>query len=197
MASRPNYDRFHGRVHDSERTCDHPGCIEPGEFRAPGTRHRRGGFDGRGEYGWLCLDHVREFNERYNFFKDMNEEEIWQHQRPGAGWERETRSFATNGADPTPRWQDFADPLDAIGARFRKAVRTARRDGKPLSGRDRENLQILGLGADADRKALRRRYSELVRAYHPDRNGGDRSHEQKLLRVIDAYTELKRAPAFA
>ncbi|MCA1749852.1 MAG: J domain-containing protein [Sphingomonadales bacterium] len=141
MASRPHYDRFHGRVHDSERTCDHPGCIEPGEFRAPGTRHRRGGFDGPGEYSWLCLDHVREFN--------------------------------------------------------RKAVRTARRDGKPLSGRDRENLQILGLDANADRKLLRKRYAELLRTYHPDRNGGDRSHEQRLLRVIDAYTELKRAPAFA
>jgi curved DNA-binding protein CbpA len=37
----------------------------------------------------------------------------------------------------------------------------------------------------------------LVRRYHPDRNGGDRSHEAKLRGVIDAWQTLKAAPAFA
>jgi curved DNA-binding protein CbpA len=56
---------------------------------------------------------------------------------------------------------------------------------------------VLGLESDADRRALRQRYSELVRRYHPDRNGGDRAHETKLQQVIEAYTTLKKAPAFA
>lgn len=196
MASYPRHDKFHGRVHESERACGHPGCTEPGEFRAPRTGHRRGGFDGPGEYHLLCLDHVRQFNAGYNYFDGMDEEAIWQAQRPGSGWERETRAFATAGASPTPRWQDFADPLDAIGARFRTGVRAPRPDGKPLTDRDCRNLQILGLKPDADRKALRKRYAELLRQYHPDRNGGDRGFEQKLQRVIEAYQELKRAAAF-
>ena len=58
-------------------------------------------------------------------------------------------------------------------------------------------LKVLGLAADADRSALRKRYSELVRKYHPDRNGGDRSHEAMLQRVIAAYQQLRQAPAFA
>ena len=66
-----------------------------------------------------------------------------------------------------------------------------------MSGEDRRNLEVLGLAADADRAALRRRYSDLVRRYHPDRNGGDRRHEAKLTRVIAAYQQLRRAPAFA
>src|SRR3546814_9268298 len=56
---------------------------------------------------------------------------------------------------------------------------------------------LLGLGTDADRNALRRRYAELVRRYHPDRNGGDRGHEKSLQAVIEAYTQLKSRPAFA
>ena len=48
-----------------------------------------------------------------------------------------------------------------------------------------------------DRTALRQRYSQLVRSYHPDRNGGDRSLEAKLRAVIDAYQLLKGAAAFA
>ena len=57
--------------------------------------------------------------------------------------------------------------------------------------------RTLGLDVDADRKGLRQRYSELVRRYHPDRNGGDRSHEKALQQVIEAYTALRSRPAFA
>jgi hypothetical protein len=178
------------------RLCAEPGCTAPGEFRAP---FDRGGFrgDGPGEYRWLCLDHVRAFNAGYNFFSGMSTEEIHEAQRPLAGWERETRAFnASGGADRPPRWADFADPLDAIGARFRDRMPQQRKDGKPLSGKDYEALRTLALDVDADRMALRRRYSELVRRYHPDRNGGDRSHERQLQEVIDAYQQLKRSPAF-
>lgn len=55
----------------------------------------------------------------------------------------------------------------------------------------------MGLNDDIDRMALRKRYSELVRSYHPDRNGGDRGHEARLAEVIDAYTLLKGSRAFA
>jgi len=191
--------RFHGRVVNSERPCGHPGCDEPGEFRAP-PLDAPGGRDGPPAFRWFCLDHVRAFNAGYNFFEGMSAEEIHQAQRPYAGWERETRAFSgAAGTDRGPRWADFADPLDAIAARIRRDREPApeRADGKPLSSRDRESLQVLGLEPSADRSALRRRYSELVRRYHPDRNGGDRSHEERLQRVIAAYQQLRRAPAFA
>jgi len=190
--------RFHGRVGGHARACDHPGCPEPGEFRAPAADGPRSGFDGPGAWQWLCLDHVRAFNAGYNFFDGLSPDEIEAAQRPYAGWERETRAFAsTGGADRPPRWADFTDPLDAIGARFRRPHEPGRADGRPLSEGDRRNLRTLGLSHDADRRALRQRYAELVRRYHPDRNGGDRSHEKALQDVIAAYTQLKSAPAFA
>ncbi|MET4896118.1 J domain-containing protein [Sphingomonadaceae bacterium jetA1] len=188
--------RFHGRVENSGRACDHPGCELAGEFRAPPPEGTRSG-EGPGRFRWFCLDHVRAFNSRYNFFDGMSADEIHQAQRPYSGWERETRAFAQNGTDPGPRWADFSDPLDAIAARYRREVAPERQDGKPLSGQDRESLKVLGLAADADRNALRRRYSELVRRYHPDRNGGDRSQEARLQKVITAYQQLRQAPAFA
>ena len=45
-------------------------------------------------------------------------------------------------------------------------------------------LEVMGLGSDTDRTRLRRRYSELVRRYHPDRNGGDRRHEAQLVHQL-------------
>ena len=128
----------------------------------------------------------------------MSPEEIEAAQTPYGGWERETRAFAAAGASPTPRWADFADPLDAIGARFRRPSTDGdRKDGRELSPTDRKSLKVLGLGTDADRRALRQRYAKLLRRYHPDHNGGDRGHEKALQAVIEAYTQLKSRPAFA
>ena len=203
MARTPPHDRpntrFHGRVAGTGRLCAEPGCEQPGEFRAPLIEGAPSGRDGPTDYRWLCLDHVRAFNSRYNFFNGMSPDEIHEAQRPYAGWERETRAFAANGADRPPRWADFSDPLDAIGARFRErmANERQRQDGKPLSGADRRALNVLGLDQDTDRRGLRQRYSELVRKFHPDRNGGDRSMEKALQEVIAAYQHLKSAPAFA
>lgn len=190
--------RFHGRVEANGRVCAEPGCDEPGEFRAPPLEGASDGGGGPGAFRWMCLEHVRAFNSRYNYFDGMTADEIHRAQRPMAGWENETRAFARAGTgDQGPRWADFRDPLDAIGARYRREVAPERHDGKPLSGQDRASLKVLGLAADADRTALRKRYSELVRRYHPDRNGGDRSHEAMLQKVIAAYQQLRQAPAFA
>ena len=184
--------RFHGRVEGRAHHCAEPGCDAPGEFRAPGIQ--RPDFDGPGDWRWLCLDHVREFNAAYNWFEGMTPEEIQAAQNPYAGWDRETRAFTANGS-PGPRWADFHDPLDAIGARFQP--QRTRKDGRALSEADRRHLRVLGLDLDVDRRALRMRYAELVRRYHPDRNGGDRSHEKALQAVIEAYTALKGRPVFA
>lgn len=188
--------RFHGRVEGKGRLCEEPGCEAPGEFRAPVIGGRRPGFDGPGDWRFLCLEHVRAFNNRYNFFDGMSADEIEAEQTPYGGWDRETRAFSPN-AGGGPRWSDFTDPLDAIGARFARASDRDRADGRELSEGDRKALKVLGLGKDADRRALRTRYAELVRRYHPDRNGGDRSHEKALQDVISAYTQLKGRPAFA
>jgi len=186
-------------VEGATRACSYPGCEHVGEFRAP-PENRRGAPDGPPQWRWFCLEHIRLFNQGYNYFKDMSPEEIDAAQRPYGGWERETRAFSTAAASGTvpPRWADFHDPLDAIGARFkaRMAEAAQRQDGKPLSGEDRTALRTLGLAPDADRKALRTRYTELVRKFHPDHNGGDRAHETALQEVIAAYTHLRKAPAF-
>ncbi len=187
-------DRFHGRV-PGEQPCAWAGCDDAGEFRAPARRGPRHGFDGPGAWQWLCLDHVRAFNSDYDYFEGMTPDEIEAAQTPYAGWERETRAFAHAGAGLGPRWQDFPDPLDAIHAHFRRDK--PRADGMPLSPEERTALRTLELDADADRRALRQRYSELVRRYHPDRNGGDRSREATLQKVVEAYQLLRKSRAFA
>ena len=182
---------MHGRVEGARACCAVAGCDAPGEFKAPLSP---GDFDGPGAWRFLCLDHVREHNARYNYFEGMSPDEITEAQSPLAGWERPSRRFSAAGSDPPPAWSDFADPLDAISARFgrRAEPKTSR-----FNREEQRALSILGLGEDADRHAVRQRYSTLVRRFHPDRNGGNRSQEERLGRVIDAYQLLRKAAAFA
>jgi curved DNA-binding protein CbpA len=65
-----------------------------------------------------------------------------------------------------------------------------------FSRAEKRALSVLGLAEDADLQQLRRRYSGLVRRYHPDKNGGDRTHERRLGEVIEAYQLLRKSPAF-
>lgn len=190
------HDRFHGRVEARGRPCEFAGCPEAGEFRAPGPRGSS--FDGPGDYRWFCLDHVREFNAGYDWFEGMSSEEIMAAQNPVHGWERETRAFSPiAGIDSAPRWADFADPLDAISQRARARQPAQRTDGRPVSPDERRALEVLGLPLDATRHDLRGRYSQLVRKYHPDRNGGDRSFEVRLQAVVEAYQLLRKSVALA
>ena len=190
--------KFHGRYETAGRGCEASGCGEPGEFRAPGQRPP--GFDGPGEWRWFCLEHVREFNAGYDWFEGMSADEILAAQSPIAGWRPETRAFrADAGVDGVPRWADFDDPLDAIGARASEIRKRAagRHEFARFTAKERDALGVMGLGPRTDRHELRKRYSTLVRRYHPDRNGGDRSHESVLQRVVEAYQLLRKAAAFA
>ncbi len=202
MDSKQPNDRFHGRVGGQTQSCAVYGCREAGEFRAPDLSGRAASPNGPGDYQYLCLDHVREFNAKYDWFTGMSAEEIAAAQSPTYVWANETRAFsATAGVDSPPKWADFHDPLDAISARFRDRMADAapqpRADGIVLSPEDRRALKTLGLSEDADRRALRSAYSAKVRKYHPDKNGGNRSYEKALQDVIAAYTHLKSTRAFS
>lgn len=192
MASNPRSNpRMHGRVEGATGRCAAPGCRNRGEFRAP---VQPANFDGPGAWRMLCLDHVREHNATYNYFEGMSPDEISGAQVPYGGWERPSRRFRPIGSDPPPVWADFADPLDAIAARFGH-IRSDRQSSR-FTRHERRALGALGLGEDTDLHSVRQRYSQLVRRYHPDRNGGDRSQEKRLGEVIDAWQLLRKAKAF-
>ena len=107
--------------------------------------------------------------------------------------------FATKELNITGKLEGRQERREVIGAllAMREAVlkRGVRTDeAAPGSGLAFRTYERTVYGA-RDREG--KRYSVLVRRYHPDRNGGDRSHEKALQAVIDAYTQLKSRPAFA
>jgi DnaJ-class molecular chaperone len=54
-----------------------------------------------------------------------------------------------------------------------------------------KSLETLGLSATATPAEVKARYKLLVKRHHPDANGGDRSLEDRLREIIQAYAYLK------
>jgi len=156
--------------------CAHPGCQAKGEFRAPMGRLREG------QYFCFCLDHVREYNATYNYFNGMSDEDVLRYQKDAVTGHRPTWKMGANrAAQASP---GMADPFHMQG----KAARNrAPRHGVVA----RKALHVLGLDDDAGPAEIKVRYKELVKRLHPDANGGDRSNEDRLREIINAYNVLR------
>ncbi|MEO1155582.1 MAG: molecular chaperone DnaJ, partial [Pseudomonadota bacterium] len=106
-----------GAVESSSRSCEHPGCDKAGKYRAPKSP------DNLEEFHWFCLEHVRAYNLKWNFFENHSEAELERQFAADKVWERPTRPFKTAEGHPEGRaWQRFGfdDPLEVLGEKGTK-----------------------------------------------------------------------------
>jgi hypothetical protein len=193
---KPDKDR---RVRGQLPGCEWPSCNAAATHRAPKGRLREN------EHWRFCLAHVREYNHSYNFFAGMSDEAITKYQKDAVTGHRPTWKMGMNGGRPTARshsarFHPDADADDPFGV-FRHIGGDAGRaaDGEHLRrpetrvirNAERKALDALGLEADANTHDIKTRFKVLVKRHHPDANGGDRSSEDRLREIIQAYNYLK------
>jgi hypothetical protein len=174
-----------------ERACDHPGCRLPAATRAPKSR------DLLNEHYWFCTPHAADYNRHWDFFSGMNDAQVRAYQAGSATGDRPTWAFEASRrsreamAARSSTDRAFADPFGLFAAARRRAEQAAQE--RKIGKIERGALADLDLDASAQPQAIRARYIELVKRCHPDANGGDRSAEHKLQRVIRAYQALRKA----
>lgn len=191
--------------HARQTSCEWPGCSNAGTHPAPKGRGREG------QYFRFCLEHVREYNKNYNYFKGMDEQEIKDFQEGNVTGHRPTWTASGNAhakgqadkANATPeqdaRRRGFRfgfSTRDAFGL-FGRATKgeEAREEAprRPIRNMERKCLTQLNLDEWASKEEIKTRFKELVKRHHPDSNGGDRGSEEKLREVISAYNYLKKS----
>lgn len=191
---KPDQDR---RLRAELPGCQWPRCNAPATHRAPKGRLRAS------EYWQFCLDHVREYNNSYNFFAGMSEDAIAKYQKEALTGHRPTWKMGSLGgkrlakrgqAEFGPGWEAF-DPFALFGEAGARRAGHARAapEGRKIFNAQRRALDVLGLEADAKRADIKARFKALVKRHHPDANGGDRGSEARLREIIQAYNYLKSA----
>lgn len=196
----PLFDRIRIRCDEparapAEPSCERQGCAAAGAHRAPKGRGREG------QYWRFCLQHVREYNQSYNYFAGMSDDAVAEYQKDAVIGHRPTWSMGAGrdgrkeGTGKPARDWEYLDPLGILRAEgAAHARRTAPEPPRPrVSGPLRRALDVLGLDEGADAAAIKAQYKSLVKRFHPDAHGGDRSFEARLRDIIRAHDTLRAA----
>ena len=169
------------------QACEMPGCVLAGEYRAPKSRSDLSHFR------WFCLDHVREYNASWDYYKGMSPDQIEAQLRADTSWQRPSWPLGRLGkyAQMDTLVEDELHAF-AFGQHHRPPPR-------PTTPPDlREPLGVLGLTWPVTLAAVKTRYKELAKRHHPDANGGDKASEEMLKTINLAYAALRgKLPASA
>lgn len=177
-------------VRPAERICEWEGCEAKAAHKAPKGKNTEN------QYYWYCLDHVREYNRNWNFFEGMSAEEarIFQEQmrmgdRPT--WKFGTLGSAGDGKKMNAGASGFTNGRARAGMADIRSRPAPRRTRTSLTKRQIAAFEIFQLPHSSTGPEIRNQYKALVKKFHPDANGGDRSFEARLREVIEAYQVLK------
>ena len=177
--------------------CQWEGCERPGGYKAPAGRNREG------QYLNFCLEHVRQYNKNFNYFNGLDDDQIAKFQKESAQTgERPTWRMGTRKPDEpvredvlraTPAWQRNVRSKHTSDGRRRPGAAPAGTPVRKLKRLEIKALADLELKADATPEDVRAKYKALVKKYHPDANGGDRSSEERFRQIVQAYKQLRAA----
>jgi curved DNA-binding protein CbpA len=174
------------------RPCEWHGCSQLGGYRAPKGRLREG------EYHNFCLDHVREYNKGYNYFAGMGDDDIVAYQRSAATGHRPTWRMGVEKKSG-PAFAEFRAWEAAFSGPFGMFSGAARKPSpeqpplrqRPVSNLAQKSFAALDLEGHETGPDIKARYKALVKLLHPDANGGDRTSEDRLRQIIQAYHYLR------
>ena len=176
----PKKKTFQGDFDDPDDAppCNAGHCREKGLYRAPKspTNSR--------EFYWFCLEHVRAYNQAWDYFKGMDKNDI--------------ESFmhdAVTGHRPTWRIGDGPFPSRA---KLQEKLHEFLDSGNPkpqarpkaLSPKEYKAMQLFELELPVNENDIKKRYKTLVKRHHPDVNKGSKKAEETFKEVTIAYKIL-------
>ena len=164
------------------RCCEKPDCQAAGEYRAPKSKRALR------DYYWFCLQHVREYNSAWDYYKGMTPGEIEAALRQDTAWGRPTWPLGRIGS---AAWEDevLRDPLHILSA---GGIRKKTRGSEPSVPTElREPLATLGLAWPTTLEQVKTRYKELAKRHHPDANRGDKGAEERIKTINLAYATVR------
>ncbi len=174
MIKKPRTRKYYNpQNEDQAHPCDHPGCPKAGEYRAPKDRRLR-------DYYWFCLEHVQEYNARWNYYDGISDEPP-EDEQP----KRTRMRFRHRKSNIKYNYGAAFSADDLLNNDF------SRIDSAYYTAEERAAIRVMEMSAQEMTLAnLKKQYKKLVKKYHPDVNRNDPEAEEKFKRLSIAYQYL-------
>lgn len=166
---------FAPQTEDGRHKCAHEGCNQPGEYRAPKDRKLK-------EYFWFCLDHVQEYNAKWNYYEGVSAEAPEDEPKPRMhfkGFRSKIKyNFGYNIKDDFNFFGEYASDFSAMNDVY-------------YNEEEKRFLKIMEIKPEeVSVEAIKKQYKKLVKKYHPDLNRDDKQAEEKFKQLAIAYKAL-------
>ena len=162
--------------------CAWENCYKIGEYKAPTEK------DNSKKYKLLCLAHIKEFNKNWNYFSDMNEQQIFNFLKSDMTWHKPTQSFSSSDNFFKILWNNALN--DEINSSYFK-IENGHLNKFKFDSNDIKAFSVLGISVGLKWKKVQEKFKKLVKKFHPDMNAGNKKYEDKLKVITLAYTQLK------
>ena len=156
---------------NTKHPCDYPGCHKAGEYRAPKDKNLK-------DYYWFCLEHVQEYNAKWNYYADeIPEEEKKDNYRKFRFSSHIKYNFGFDFNDGYRIFDERIYQTDSLIVR--------------LTPEEKRGLDFMEISIEAlNLETLKKAYKKAVKKYHPDVNSNDSSAEEKFKIISTTYKSL-------
>ena len=165
-----------------ENICEWDNCKEAGKFKAPTEK------DNSKNFKWMCEKHIKLFNNSWNYFDGMSQNEIENFLKSDITWHRPTQKFGSTDNFFSILWNNaLSDKFKIFENERFASINKIRK----LCKKDTDAFKIMGLELDADWITIQKKFKTLVKKLHPDKNSGNKQYEDILKKITLAYSHLK------
>ncbi len=164
-----------------ENICEWEKCNEKGQFKAPTEK------DNSKKFKWLCEEHIKLFNKKWNYFEGMSQDQIESFLKSDLTWHRPTQKFGSSDNFFNVLWNNaLSDKFKIFKSGNFKHIKRNK-----LCEKDKDAFRLLGLEFNTDWPGVQKKFKMLVKKFHPDKNSGNKEFEDKLKKITMAYSHLK------
>ena len=165
------------------RECDKIDCKQKGEFKAPKSRKNLN------EYYFFCLDHVKEYNKSWDFYRGLTVNQIESSMREDIIWNRPSWPLKGNPYKVIEQINNLYD--DKINDLNLDNNKSNYFQNKILNERftteENKALSILNVKLPLTLEKIKKNYKKLVKIFHPDVNGNNKNAEEKFKEINKSY----------
>ena len=167
------------------KKCDSDACNKKGEYRAPKSRIMLN------EYFYFCLEHIKEYNKSWDFYKGMSVDQIETSMRNDTVWDRPSWPLKENHRGTFDEFNDYVEDFiktedDRLSDNYFKNKLL----DETLTVEDTKALNDLELEIPISLEKIKKSYKKLVKIFHPDVNGNNKKAEEKFKQINESYKLL-------